>query len=1083
MPISSIWLPITIVPVNDQRPRLLRPTNSFGSYQSSPAIPASANSSASSVSIPSDCLHVFAGFYSFISPSHLLVQDEDTPSEELLYRLVAEPLFGQLCLLVGPPGPFDLACTPCFRGCTFRQADIIAARVVYLSQPEQGEQGPRNTEANLKSSRPSPASTSHSSSMFNDSFTVTLTERDRSTSIQAELQIHVTAFRLAVATRPARLRQGDTRAFLRLTHLHIDLPPSPCSSMDRFPIQKERLLNHLEFTLTRAASYGRLYLDTVPIERFTFNHLKSNRLSYEQMDFSVGNDSLLLYAEFRRLEVFALMDKVSPFDGRAKESLLPLYQWRSDPFLINIQVIPRIVIHPIDVMPGGRVIITQAILDTSELIQLLKSKADFHNEAFQLPEFRINNATRLRLGRFIVSRPKSDQDYSWTDFNHRVDDEIITFNQEDIALNHLIFEAFTMPNLTIVFNSQSVFEQEAVPFSLHAGSQVQPAEGKMLIRVFTHLEGLPLPPSLSSLEDFDLSSESPQNESDLLFHLSSKFSEHIFPLNETNNFSLKTQDGIADKRRSFLIISGAGIGLILLLIVSLIVLIHLIIRRYNLHSASLPQANDSKLESGTMVSKVFLKSYVSRQQTAASGSRELPKSQTSDILGCQIERSLSVSLSSIIETSGKQVNSSIIGRSSPLLQLAMPGSSNSLRFNSNCSRSGLSVCFVETGRTTLTSPARESLTNPKSIKLTEQCTCDFSRALSQSEDNEATTIVGQLLPLSKTTSSFVPSSLTEDELNYPRLIAFHPPNSRVNSTNCTTTAETPWATRLESNCDIHFDGYNTPRVSMPVTDVSIEGQNCLAGFLLQDRQNETWANGVRPIRLMQTVQKLNQQPNVSYFPLSSVPFSTISIESSQSGPNVGTPNHGLHSVLLSVSPQACANCNHLSHQKIEPGLSKKIVIQPRIELPKTNLELSTINDAHGSFFSDSGISMDCAQNVFNRESPVTLLGASKLSSNNLIQTQSEITGAFLQSTSNTVPQTVHSDPLLCDSHQNVIHSTVSDVVSSQFDGGSNSARLLSSSVLQPIVHHILPNISSVDIPITYKSTLTPDVTDDSKPNK
>ncbi|VDP83971.1 unnamed protein product [Echinostoma caproni] len=435
---TGIEIPVHIKSVNDQRPRLIRPSSR----------PNHVHVSQTNDKVLFECL---VGLTMVISDRWIYAVDGDSSASEILYELVSHPEFGALCLLPTEVTNDSLLeththCRPCTDPCLFSQEDVNENRLIYVAQYHPIV------------------------SPILDSFTFSVRDIHHEKEIheqinpQGTVTLRLWPAEIIPQTNTIYLWQGEEWTHLNRNHVNITLRSRMNQTFTSDSVKPEWLW----LTVVHPPLFGRLFLDTLPVLRFTFEDLTSGRMSYQQFSKASPTDSMVI-----RLEV-------DPWKSPSKRLHDMLTGYRSltlpnekhlfSEFSLYVEVKPRINLGDLVVEPGARITVGKEVFNTSALWNLIRQTTNVNKDVTSdvSPIVTFPTATQLRLGRFIVNgEVVVATGYPDEELSPTVNITLDSFDRGEVK-----FESYHLPDLQ--FKNKNELEEQ-IGFILWAGPQIQPA--------------------------------------------------------------------------------------------------------------------------------------------------------------------------------------------------------------------------------------------------------------------------------------------------------------------------------------------------------------------------------------------------------------------------------------------------------------------------------------------------------------------------------------------------------------------------------------------------------------------------------
>ncbi|KAF6780268.1 hypothetical protein AHF37_00237 [Paragonimus kellicotti] len=458
---SFIIFHILIKPMNDKRPRLIRPLSGGSASENSPVF---------HMSDRIGVTDVLGGTRMLLTTDQIHIEDADTPADNLFVHITSYPEFGHLLIADITRKHFSSHTSMdnyeffvrCIKQCVFTQAHINRGLVYYRAKYV------------------------NSSTPVLDAFSFRVQEESIQQSSRIALSgtvlLRVVPTKFMVAVTVLDILQGDQRVTLSSEHIRLSLISTLNDQVKDDVIR----LREIIFSVIQLPSHGVIYLDTVPVIQFTGIELMSGRLAYELIDNTVLTDFFIL--RIWLADADAITDRLrflsQPFLSLVGTTITSLYTNVSPNVdsahitdaRMTIQVRPRLETREIGLTPGQLTPIDSTVINASLLWQFIEEKKslDRDGESFQWkPTLTFPSAAQLRFGRFrirnhlFVSPGYPDEPLS----------SVVNVTLETIRDNLVQFETYDLAG------EENGEKYETVPFIISVGQGVPPAEGSLKMRI------------------------------------------------------------------------------------------------------------------------------------------------------------------------------------------------------------------------------------------------------------------------------------------------------------------------------------------------------------------------------------------------------------------------------------------------------------------------------------------------------------------------------------------------------------------------------------------------------------------------
>ncbi|KAF5405993.1 hypothetical protein PHET_00434 [Paragonimus heterotremus] len=465
---SFIIFPILIKPMNDERPRLIRPPSGGTASENLPVF---------HMSDKMGVTDVLGGTRVLLTIDHIRIEDADTPADNLFIHITSYPEFGHLLIA-------DLTRTHssshasidkqelfirCIKQCVFTQVHVNRGLVYYRAKYV------------------------NSSTPMLDAFSFRVQEegiqQSSRNALSGTVLLRVVPTKLKVAVTVLDILQGDQRVTLSSEHIRLSL----ISALDNQVKEDAIQLQETIFSVIQFPGHGVIYLDTVPVIQFTGSELLSHRLTYELIDNTVFTDFFILRVWLAEAEVitdrlrFSSQPFLSSF-GTTKTDLYTNESYNTDyahvaDAQITIQIRPRLETKEIRLFPGHLTPIDSTVINASLLWQFIAEKRSLDGESSQWkPMLTFPTAARLRFGRFrirnhlFVSPGYPDEPLG----------SAVNVTLETIKANLVQFETYDLAG------DENGEKYETVPYIISVGQGIPPAEGSLIMRIAATVSGTQL---------------------------------------------------------------------------------------------------------------------------------------------------------------------------------------------------------------------------------------------------------------------------------------------------------------------------------------------------------------------------------------------------------------------------------------------------------------------------------------------------------------------------------------------------------------------------------------------------------------
>ncbi|XP_018646914.1 hypothetical protein Smp_137200 [Schistosoma mansoni] len=222
------------------------------------------------------------------------------------------------------------------------------------------------------------------------------------------------------------------------------------------------------FHIKQIPSYGRVFVDTIPVHRFSYTQLEQNRVYYEKTNFSTPHDSFTI--EIKKFVCgMSLRTRSNILDWLPNELSGEHSSYMT--FTVNITVQSLISFDTLYVSPGKMTKIDPQNLEISKFHELLHK----YNIPNQMPTknnrkvtsitmFTFPTGTMLQSGRFYINnRLVISSGY----LNDKLTSSI-GISLQDFLSNNVYFEAYQIPNEGI-----EIYE-ETIPYIFTLGTFFTP---------------------------------------------------------------------------------------------------------------------------------------------------------------------------------------------------------------------------------------------------------------------------------------------------------------------------------------------------------------------------------------------------------------------------------------------------------------------------------------------------------------------------------------------------------------------------------------------------------------------------------
>ncbi|KAF7259602.1 hypothetical protein EG68_03323 [Paragonimus skrjabini miyazakii] len=456
-----IIFPILIKPMNDERPRLIRPLSGGTASENSPVF---------HMSDRIGVMDVLGGTRVLLTIDQIHIEDADTPADNLFIYVTSYPEFGHLLIADLTRKHFSLHTSMdkyelfprCIEHCVFTQAHINRGLVYYRAKYV------------------------NSSTPVLDSFSFRVQEESIQQSSRIALSgtvlLRVVPTKFKVVVTILDILQGDQRVTLSSEHIRLSL----ISTLDNQVKDDVIQLQEIIFSVIQLPSHGVIYLDTVPVIQFTGSELLSGRLAYELIDNTVLTDFFILRIWSAEADVIPdrLRFSSQPFLSFVGTNITDLYtneSYNADyahitDAQITIQIRPRLETREIRLTPGQLTPIDSTVINASRLWQFIEEKTllDRDGESSQWkPMLTFPTAAHLRFGRFrirnhlFVSPGYPDEPLG----------SAVNVTLETINANLVQFETYDLAG------DENGEKYEMVPYVISVGQGIPPAEGLLKMRI------------------------------------------------------------------------------------------------------------------------------------------------------------------------------------------------------------------------------------------------------------------------------------------------------------------------------------------------------------------------------------------------------------------------------------------------------------------------------------------------------------------------------------------------------------------------------------------------------------------------
>lgn len=393
-----------------------------------------------------------------ISKDRLYAVDDDSPPRDIQFDLVSYPEFGHLCLLTEANisdyvFASQNACQPCRNRCSFSQADVDENRLVYM------------TKFHVVSSPILDTFTFHLRDLRQDGV------KRQQSGTEGAIAIRIWPVELVPQTSIIHLLQGQDWAPVNQNHVQITLRTTLNHTLVRNALQSEWLW----LTVVQSPSFGRLCLDTVPVNSFSFADLLKGRVSYKQTSKSSAVDSTVIRAE------------VDPWTGPLWKARRMFTEYapphRSEvkrlhtEFSLYIEVEPLLTLKELELQPGARAALVRNVFNTSMLWNLIHQTTNRNELSYNFtPVVTFPRATHLRLGRFLVN----DEVVVASGYPDSELTSDVNVSLKSIDNGALKFESYQLLDSQLRLQSEL---EEKIDFFVWAGPAIQPARGSIKVRI------------------------------------------------------------------------------------------------------------------------------------------------------------------------------------------------------------------------------------------------------------------------------------------------------------------------------------------------------------------------------------------------------------------------------------------------------------------------------------------------------------------------------------------------------------------------------------------------------------------------
>ncbi|CAH8587692.1 unnamed protein product [Schistosoma haematobium] len=233
--------------------------------------------------------------------------------------------------------------------------------------------------------------------------------------------------------------------------------------------QRDYQTNHFTFFhIKQLPSYGKVFVDTIPIHRFSYTQLEQNRVYYEKTNFSLPHDSFTI----------AIKKSVCGTSLRTRSNI---FDWLPDELssehssymtlTVSITVQSLISFDTLYVTPGKMTKINAENLEISKFHELLHKynipnqiSTKNNRKVMSITMFTFPTGTMLKSGRFYINnRLVISSGY----LNDKLTSSI-GISLQDFLSNNVYFEAYQIPNESI-----EIYE-ETIPYIFTLGTFYTP---------------------------------------------------------------------------------------------------------------------------------------------------------------------------------------------------------------------------------------------------------------------------------------------------------------------------------------------------------------------------------------------------------------------------------------------------------------------------------------------------------------------------------------------------------------------------------------------------------------------------------
>ncbi|CAH8571116.1 unnamed protein product [Schistosoma margrebowiei] len=233
--------------------------------------------------------------------------------------------------------------------------------------------------------------------------------------------------------------------------------------------QHDYQTNHFTFFhIKQLPSYGKVFVDTIPIHRFSYTQLEQNRVYYEKTNFSSPHDSFTIEIK-KSVCGTSLRTRSNIFDWLPDELTSEHSSYMT--LTVSITVQSLISFDTLYVTPGKMTKINAENLEISKFHELLHKynipnqiSTKNNRKVMSITMFTFPTGTMLKSGRFYINnRLVISSGY----LNDKLTSSI-GISLQDFLSNNVYFEAYQIPNESI-----EIYE-ETIPYIFTLGTFYNP---------------------------------------------------------------------------------------------------------------------------------------------------------------------------------------------------------------------------------------------------------------------------------------------------------------------------------------------------------------------------------------------------------------------------------------------------------------------------------------------------------------------------------------------------------------------------------------------------------------------------------